>query len=419
MLGKKGRDMKDKEKNDIISLIQDAVDNMDFDNLSGNIQEKLESLGREAVNQVNDAVDVAHEAVRTSVTRTQVVEPSCEKTQSKTRYNHVGRGRNLIPGRILRNPGLYSGPVLSVLGAFGLLTFGGLALAILISGIVEGMVNTALASVVMLPFVFVSGLVFGIGFRSGKRAGRIREYAALWRGQSYIMIEELAERCRREPEKVTKDIRFLLERSLLPGAVLDRQETCLMLTDEARKQYEDAVDAQRIREQEEEERRKQEEAVLNASPEERKIHRIKKEGQEYLSQISALRKEIASLQVCQELEKMELTAARIFVCAAEHPESASVTDRLFQYYLPSVVKLIDVYEEIEDQPIQGENITKTKTEIENSLATMNQALEKMYDEMFQDVAMDISSDISVLELMLKQDGFSEQELHADKGSGLW
>ena len=34
--------------------------------------------------------------------------------------------------------------------------------------------------------------------------------------------------------------------------------------------------------------------------------------------------------------------------------------------------------------------------------------------MFQDVAMDISSDIQVLEVMLKQDGLTGEEMHADK-----
>ncbi len=45
---------------------------------------------------------------------------------------------------------------------------------------------------------------------------------------------------------------------------------------------------------------------------------------------------------------------------------------------------------------------------------MNQALEKLFDEMFQNVAMDISSDIQVLEVMLKQDGLTEDGIHADQ-----
>ena len=85
-----------------------------------------------------------------------------------------------------------------------------------------------------------------------------------------------------------------------------------------------------------------------------------------------------------------------------------------KYYFPSVLKLLKVYEDVEKQPVQGENIRKTKKEIEDSLDTMNQALEKLFDEMFQNVAMDISSDIQVLEVMLKQDGLTEDGIHADQ-----
>ena len=79
-----------------------------------------------------------------------------------------------------------------------------------------------------------------------------------------------------------------------------------------------------------------------------------------------------------------------------------------------VLKLLKVYEDVEKQPVQGENIRKTKKEIEDSLDTMNQALEKLFDEMFQNVAIDISSDIQVLEVMLKQDGLTEDGIHADQ-----
>ena len=56
-----------------------------------------------------------------------------------------------------------------------------------------------------------------------------------------------------------------------------------------------------------------------------------------------------------------------------------------------------------------------------SLDTVNQALEAMYDDMFQDVAMDISSDIKVLETMLAKDGWGGQTLRsgAEPGASIW
>lgn len=124
--------------------------------------------------------------------------------------------------------------------------------------------------------------------------------------------------------------------------------------------------------------------------------------------------QIQSAQVKEKVARMEVLAARIFVSASEHPECISQTDKLFKYYFPSIMKLLNVYKDMERQPVQGENIQKTRREIEESLDTMNKGLEKLFDELFQNVAMDISSDIQVLEVMLKQDGLAEDEMHADR-----
>ena len=215
------------------------------------------------------------------------------------------------------------------------------------------------------------------------------------------MIKDLEEKVTWGRKRILKDIHFLTQKELLVGGTLDKDETCLMLTEESRQQYAQAMEAKRIREE-------------NASFEQREVFRIKKEGQEYLKRLADYKVHIQAEQMRQKIEQMEVLAARIFVCASEHPESISQTDKLFKYYFPSVMKLLKVYQDVEGQPIQGENIKKTKKEIENSLDTMNQALEKLFDEMFQNVAMDISSDIQVLEVMLKQDGLTEDGMHADK-----
>ena len=130
--------------------------------------------------------------------------------------------------------------------------------------------------------------------------------------------------------------------------------------------------------------------------------------------------EAPKLEVYEKLERLELLLGRLFVCIKEYPENLSQADRLLDYYLPSVLKLIRVYEDMEKQPIQSVHIIKTRMEIAESLDTVNQALEAMYDDIFQDVAMDISSDIKVLETMLAKDGWGEQEMHSQtEGGNIW
>ena len=105
---------------------------------------------------------------------------------------------------------------------------------------------------------------------------------------------------------------------------------------------------------------------------------------------------------------------RILLRAKEHPEVIKDLDKLMDYYLPTTVKLLDAYEEMVSQPVQGENIRNSKKEIEDTLDTLNIAFEKILDSIFQNEAWDISSDISVLHTILAQEGLTRDDFQKMK-----
>ncbi len=47
------------------------------------------------------------------------------------------------------------------------------------------------------------------------------------------------------------------------------------------------------------------------------------------------------------------------------------------YYLPTTVKLLDAYRDLDAQPIQSETISQSKHEIEGALDSLNVAFEKL------------------------------------------
>ena len=128
-----------------------------------------------------------------------------------------------------------------------------------------------------------------------------------------------------------------------------------------------------------------------------------------MTELDGYKQTILAEAMNSRLDRLELLLTRIFVCVKEHPEKLRLTRRLMDYYLPSVMKLLSVYEDLEKQPIQGDTIQKTRGEIEGSLDTINEALESMFDELFQEEALDISADIQVLRTLLIQDGWIDNK----------
>ena len=92
------------------------------------------------------------------------------------------------------------------------------------------------------------------------------------------------------------------------------------------------------------------------------------------------------------------------------PSLAPELHQFMNYYLPTTQKLLDVYRELANQPVQGQNISDTKKEIEETLDTLNQAFENLLDSCYKDTAWDVSTDISVLNTMLANEGLTGDEL---------
>ena len=74
------------------------------------------------------------------------------------------------------------------------------------------------------------------------------------------------------------------------------------------------------------------------------------------------------------------------------------------YYLPTTLKILGSYAQMEAQGIEGENISAAKERIEGMMDKVVEGFEQQLDRLFQDDAMDITSDVAVLERMLEKDG---------------
>ena len=132
-------------------------------------------------------------------------------------------------------------------------------------------------------------------------------------------------------------------------------------------------------------------------------------GQAYIQKLRACNDAIPGELVSEKISRMEELTKRIFDRVEQDPDSVDDIERLMEYYLPTAVKLLEAYEELDHQPVQGENILNSKKEIEDTLDTLNIAFEKLLDDLFQETAWDVSSDITVLKMMLAQEGLTEDD----------
>lgn len=76
------------------------------------------------------------------------------------------------------------------------------------------------------------------------------------------------------------------------------------------------------------------------------------------------------------------------------------------YYLPTTIKLLNSYDRMSNQGIEGDNLSKSMTNIKDMLDTAITAYKKQLDSLFADQAMDIETDIEVMNRMLAREGLA-------------
>lgn len=272
-----------------------------------------------------------------------------------------------------------------------------------------------LSLLVAVPF----GIMGISGTRSYKSKGRFKTYLRKLDGRECCNITELADGVGKSTQEVVKDLESMIRKRWFRQGHLDRQKTCLIVTDRMYREYlqletqkqnyqeqlkQDDIQRQmnqRAAEQEQNERMKK------LDPEVRKVI---EQGETFVYKIRQCNDAIPGEEISAKISRMELIVARIFERVEQNPACVGDIRKLLEYYLPTTVKLLEAYEEMDAQPVYGENIQTAKKEIEATLDTLNAAFEKLLDNLFQDTAWDVSSDISVLNTMLYQEGLHEDGL---------
>lgn len=260
--------------------------------------------------------------------------------------------------------------------------------------------------------IMAAGTASGVGLLVGGikkigRLGRFQKYIDALDVHTYCSFDQLSDAVSKPVKFVKKDVQKMISKGWFRQGHIDAQETCLITSNETYQQYMQTQNA--LEQKKREEERLREENLRNhekISPQEQEIL---EKGNEYLDKLHKSNDAIPGIEISAKISRMELIVEKIFERARKHPEIIPDLKKMMDYYLPMTVKLLDAYEEMDVQPVQGENIQSSKKEIEDTLDTLNLAFEKLLDSVFQDTAWDVSSDISVLNTLLAQEGLTEDE----------
>ena len=196
-----------------------------------------------------------------------------------------------------------------------------------------------------------------------------------------------------------RDLRRLRDKQLLPQLVLDEESGQVFTSMEAYEAH-----------QEESRRRQEESRQAQETARQQQAAAQQEGGRRYLVQMEQLCRLIDDESVRGKVDHIRLLSEKIFEQVEQNPRQQNSIRKFNSYYLPTTVKLLRVYTEVDDQPVEGVNIDTIRSDIPGILDTLTGAYENLLDSLYADMALDVSTEITVLKDMLAQEGLVEDDL---------
>jgi 5-bromo-4-chloroindolyl phosphate hydrolysis protein len=284
-----------------------------------------------------------------------------------------------------------------------------LSAALGIASLVVFLVMLALAIHSAWPVFVVFTVIFGaltglfsygiFRFREKWTAwNNCRPYADLVGNRAFVELEELAKRRNLPLAKTRKEVRGMLRCGIIPQGRMDESEQLLFLTGQA---YEEFSRAAYVRQKQNEEQKEMEAQLTEDA------RRVLAEGGRQLTEIRELTERMQDPQMKKEISDLGRQVEQILAQARRNPSAISRLRRFVSYYLPTTVKMLHVYADIEARGLNTDNAKETKREIRETMRTIHQAFDALLQDLVQDMSWDIQSDLSAMKTMMEQDGLTD------------
>ena len=225
---------------------------------------------------------------------------------------------------------------------------------------------------------------------ASKKLGALADAAEKLNAQKGLSVEMLADLTHQTKKKALKKLRSYIRKGWLNAWLDDETETLYLTAEDYRAAKEAAAAAAA---QPQPEKPEADETPLNLET-----------ARRFAAVLAQEKQVMQDAQGREELEHMQKTTTAICDWLEAHPESLPKARRFAEYYIPTTLKLLHTYNDVQGQ--KGENAETIRRDIAGILHTLNQAYDTLYNTLLSDMAMDVSSEIAALQGMLANDGLT-------------
>ena len=240
--------------------------------------------------------------------------------------------------------------------------------------------------VVLLAFLVAGLVLLCAGIGKNRRRDRWVSYLGYIGANRQVDLAHMAAAFDVPVRTLCNDLRKMLSEKVLPAGYLDLAAGKLILSEMGYQAPPKTEPKEQPKEQPKAEQPQDDNAILQ--------------------EIRAVNDAIPDPVMSAKIDRIGEITGKILDYQRRNPGKGSQLRSFLNYYLPTTLKILRSYAQLDAQGVEGENITAAKKRIEGMMDKVVEGFETQLDKLFADSAMDISSDVAVLEQMLEKDGLS-------------
>lgn len=135
------------------------------------------------------------------------------------------------------------------------------------------------------------------------------------------------------------------------------------------------------------------------------LYEILKNAKSQTAQIYDISKQLEDRELVANVQDICNTSTKIIDTLSKNPGKLSQVNNFINYYLPVTIKILQRYDEIENQRLNSEESQKFMKSVRDMIAKIKEAFHEQLNNMYQAEIIDTDAELKVFEEMLKSDGF--------------
>ena len=138
------------------------------------------------------------------------------------------------------------------------------------------------------------------------------------------------------------------------------------------------------------------------------------ESEKNVTKLKQMKDKIQNTDIRGKIININKTADKIIKVLHKKPDKISSASKFLNYYLPVTIKILERYDEIEEQKLNSSSSRDFENKVNQMISNIEIAFDNQLNNLYNEEFIDTNAEIKVFEAMLKSDGLLGESINTKK-----